>query len=127
MTRSLVQEKSLAFPLHVIEVYKKLQGDPEFVLSGQCLRSGTGIGANVEEALAAQSRRDFLSKMSVTSKETRETRYRLMLLQAGRLSQADLDSSLRGIDEIILMLTAIVKTTNGQYSPTQNSKLKTEN
>ena len=125
MARSLVQEKSLAFALHVIEVYKQLQSDREFVLSRQLLRSGTSIGANIEEAIAAQSRKDFLSKMSVASKEARETRYWLTPLEQSRLTETNLESSLKEVDEIIRMLTAIVKTTAEQPSSTQNSKLKT--
>ena len=125
MAKSLVQEKSLAFALHVIEVYKQLQGDREFVLSRQLLRSGTSIGANIEEALAAQSRKDFLSKMSVPSKEARETRYWLKLLQTGQLSRTDLGSSLLEVEELIRILTSMVKTTGERPSPIQTSNLKT--
>ena len=120
MAKSLAQEKSLTFALHVIEVYKPLQSDREFVLSRQLLRSGSSIGADIEETLAAQSRKDFLSKMSVASKVARETRYWRTLLQAGHLGQTDWDPSLREIDEIIRQLTAMVKTTSERPPPTQN-------
>ena len=63
-----IQQKRIAFALLIIELYVKLQNQREFILSKQLLRSGTSIGANVEEATAAQSRRDFLSKMSIASK-----------------------------------------------------------
>ena len=64
MAKSIVHEKSFLFALEVIELFKKLQAEHEYVLSKQLLRNGTSIGANVEEALAGQSRRDFLSKMA---------------------------------------------------------------
>jgi four helix bundle protein len=81
MSQSIVREKSFAFALEIISLYKQLQSEKEFVLSKQMLRSGTSIGANIEEALAGQSRRDFLAKMSIASKEARETCYWLVLLQ----------------------------------------------
>ena len=71
----MIQDKSFDFALEIIALYKKLVAEREFVLSKQLLRSGTSIGANVEEATAAQSRKDFLHKMSLASKEARETRY----------------------------------------------------
>ncbi len=75
MKDNLVQQKSYAFALSIISLYKDLVRQGEFVLSKQMLRSGTSIGANVEEALAGQSRADFLSKMSIASKDARATRY----------------------------------------------------
>lgn len=108
---SIIQQKSFAFALEIIRLYKQLQAEREFVLSKQLLRSGTSIGANVEEASAAQSRRDFLSKMSIAAKEARETRYWLRLLQESELVSLDLASELAQVDEIIRILTAIVKTT----------------
>lgn len=75
MKANVVREKSFAFALLVIEFYKECTAQREFVLSKQLLRSGTSIGANVEEASAAQSKADFASKMSITSKEARETLY----------------------------------------------------
>jgi four helix bundle protein len=74
------------------------------------LRSGTSIGANVEEALAGQSRKDFTSKLSIASKEARETRYWLRLLQASQMMKHEYSEYLSDIEEIIRILTAIVKT-----------------
>ncbi|MEQ3499059.1 four helix bundle protein [Tenacibaculum sp. SSH1-16] len=73
MKESIVQGKSFQFSLKIISLYKKLQQEKEFIISKQLLRSGTSIGANIEEALAGQSKRDFISKMSISSKEARET------------------------------------------------------
>ncbi len=111
MSKSIIQDKSFQFDLQAIEVYRKLQVEREYVLSKQLLRSGTSIGANVEEALAGQSRRDFLSKMSVASKEARETRYWLRLLTVSKLTSVNLEDALSNIEEIIRILTSIVKTT----------------
>lgn len=111
MAESIIQGKSFQFALNVISLYKRLQAKKEFVLAKQLLRSGTSIGANVEEATAAQSRQDFLSKMLIASKEARETKYWLRLLRESDLVTVDLKSEISQIDEIIRILTAIVKTT----------------
>ena len=110
MKENLIQEKSFQFALDIIELYKILIDSKEFVLSKQLLRSGTSIGANVEEATAAQSKRDFIAKMAIASKESRETRYWLALLQKSALVKADYKKYLDKIDEIIRIITAIVKT-----------------
>jgi four helix bundle protein len=124
MATSIVHEKSFHFALEVIEVFKKLQAEREYILSKQLLRSGTSIGANVEEALAGQSRKDFLAKMAIASKEARETRYWLNLLSKSKLANVELDPVLKQVDELIRILTSIVKTT-AENSAIQNSKLKT--
>lgn len=108
----MIQQKSFAFALRIIELYRQLQFQNEFVLSKQFLRSGTSIGANVEEATAAQSRKDFLSKTSIASKEARETKYWLRLLNESKITSTNVLKELNEIDEIIKILTAIVKTTS---------------
>jgi four helix bundle protein len=126
MAKSVIHDKSFQFALEIIDLFKKLQVEREYILSKQLLRSGTSIGANVEEAIAGQSRRDFLSKMAVASKEARETRYWLVLLQKSNLTKVDLNQAIRNSDEIIRILTSIVKTT-AENATTQNLKLKTQN
>jgi four helix bundle protein len=106
-----VQVKSFKFAVKIVELSKELQKKSDFVISKQLLRSGTSIGANVEEALAGQSRKDFISKMAIASKEARETRYWLRLLQASSVVKDDYSEYLKNIDELIRLLTAIVKTT----------------
>ena len=86
----------------------KLQN--EYVLSKQLLHSGTSIGANVEEALAGISKKDFIAKMSISSKEARETRYWLRLIDKSNIVQIELLKSLQDIESIINILTKIVKT-----------------
>ncbi|MEI8053084.1 MAG: four helix bundle protein [Bacteroidota bacterium] len=76
-TENKISELSFEFSLLTIELYKKLIDHKEYVLSNQLLRSGTSIEANVEEANAAQTKKDFITKMSIASKEARESKYRL--------------------------------------------------
>ena len=76
-----IDERTFDFALSTIEAYKYLVSKNEYVLSKQLLRSGTSIGANVHEAQAAQSKKDFVAKMAIASKEARETDYWLRLLE----------------------------------------------
>ena len=109
---NLIKEKSFGFALMIIEAYKFLISKSEYVLSKQLLRAGTSIGANIEEAQASQSRKDFLSKMSVASKEARETLYWMKLLvQSNFLDDYQhTDKLVEEINSIINILTKIVKT-----------------
>ncbi len=73
-SESIIANKAYSFALEIIALYKQLISEKkEFVLSKQILRSGTSIGANVNEALSAQSKRDFVHKLSISLKEARET------------------------------------------------------
>lgn len=83
----------------------------EYVLSKQLLRSGTSNGANVEEALAGHSKRDFLSKMIISLKGTCETNYWLRLIKKSKLVEIDLTKILKESAEITHIHSAIVKTT----------------
>ncbi|GHA71630.1 four helix bundle protein [Pontibacter akesuensis] len=81
MSKSIVSEKAYAFAVRVVRMYQHLSKDKkEFILSKQVLRSGTSIGANVEEATGGQSTADFIHKLSIARKEARETSYWLRLL-----------------------------------------------
>ena len=110
-TANLIQQRSFDFAKQIISLYSKLQHEKEFVLSRQLLKSGTSIGANVEEALAGQSKRDFAVKMAIASKEARETRYWLRLLKETDLSKIDVTDYITEVEAIINILTKIVKTT----------------
>jgi four helix bundle protein len=79
-------------------------------LSKQLLKSGTSIGANVEEAIAGFSKKDFTAKMSISSKEARETRYWLRLIERSQIVEIDVSLELKEIESIINILTKIVKT-----------------
>ncbi|PSR54913.1 four helix bundle protein [Adhaeribacter arboris] len=82
MADSLVAQKSYQFALRIVKLYQHLKEQKkEYILAKQLLRSGTSIGANVEEAVAAQSKADFIHKLHISLKETRETSYWLRLLK----------------------------------------------
>ena len=108
-----IDERTFKFSLLIIKVYKFLTKNKEFVLSKQLLRSGTSIGANVQEAQTAQSRKDFLSKMSIASKEARECSYWIgLLLKSHYLSEFDQKEELKKeMTNIKNILTSIVKST----------------
>ncbi|MFA7174624.1 MAG: four helix bundle protein [Kiritimatiellia bacterium] len=110
-----VKVKSFAFALRIVKLAKFLHGDKkEFVLSKQVLRSGTAIGALVREAEHAQSKADFVSKMSIALKEANETDYWLDLLhQSDYLNHDSYDSIHPDIQELIKLLVSIVKTSKG--------------
>src|SRR3989338_7920645 len=113
MKENIIQVKSYAFALRIIKLSQYLvKNKKEFVLSKQILRSGTAVGANIEEALGGQSRKDFLNKMSIAYKEARETGYWLRLLKGSCiLSEKHFFSIYQDLEEIIKILTTIQKTT----------------
>ena len=110
-TKSIVQEKSYDFSLKIVRLYRVHRKADEFVLSKQLLRSGTSIGANIEEALAAQTRKEFHSKMTIAFKETRETRYWLRLLRDSKLVAFDYSEYLKDVEELDRILSSITKST----------------
>ena len=118
---SRVLGKSFDFAVRVVKLYQFLtKENKEYVLSKQLLRCGTSIGANINEAQAGQSRADFIAKMSIASKESRETKYWLELLcVTGYLDnkQPHVASLLEQTDELIKMLTKIVKTSQANSKP----------
>ena len=109
---NLIQIKTFDFSLEIIKFYLECKSQNEYVLSKQILRSGTSIGANVEEAIAAQSKKDFISKLSIANKEARETKYWLRLYQSSNLVQIEIESHLKEIESIINILTKIIKTSS---------------
>jgi four helix bundle protein len=110
MKDNIIREKSFDFALNIIELYKQMIANNEYVMSKQLLRSGTSIGANIEEASAAQSKKYFINKVAISSKEARETKYWLRLIQESRIVNCDVEIYIKEIDEIIKNLTSIVKT-----------------
>ena len=112
MKQSLVAEKSFDFALRMIELYQYLVKDlKEFDLGRQVLRSGTSIGANIEEALGGFSERDFAAKISISYKESRETAYWLRLLKASQIIEEGwADSLLEECQQLTKMTASIVKT-----------------
>ncbi len=111
MAESIIQQKSFSFALEIVELYRSIVVDREYVISKQLLRSGTSIGANVEEASAGISRKDFRAKMAIALKEARETKYWLRILKESRLVNVDVSHELAHVHELVLILSSIVKTT----------------
>jgi four helix bundle protein len=112
---NVIKAKSYKFALDIIVLCNKFRNQNEYVLSRQLMRSGTSIGANVEEAGAAQSRKDFISKMSIASKEARESNYWLRLLRdSNSCKDIDLDPLINDSSEVIKILTSIVKSSQNK-------------
>ena len=109
MKDNIIRKKSFQFALSIITLYRELAAKKEFIISKQLLRSGTSIGANIEEATAAQTKKDFISKMAIANKEARETKYWLNLLQMSQLVDQNFNEYLTSIEEIIKILTSIIK------------------
>lgn len=115
MAAAGVRNKSYEFALMVVRTVQPLRRRKEYILSSQFLKAGTSIGANIEEANAAQTKRDFVAKMSIASKEARECRYWIRLLRdSNYLDAAQYEVLAAKCDELIRMLTAIVKTSQTQ-------------
>ena len=111
--QSIVGDKSLAFAKRIAKLYRFLvDKKKETIMSKQILRSGTSIGANIREGLFAQSRKDFISKMNIALKEAGETDYWIEILySADYLTEMEYNSLKNDNDELIKMLSSIVKTT----------------
>ncbi|SHH69887.1 four helix bundle protein [Caloranaerobacter azorensis DSM 13643] len=109
---NIVREKSFDFALKVIRLYKYIVKEKkEFIISKQLLRSGTSIGANVEEACAGQSKKDFIAKLSIALKEAFETRYWLKLLRDSEgLNTEYISNMIAECNELISIITRIIKT-----------------
>src|SRR3972149_11538190 len=112
MKENIVQQKSYEFALRIVKLYRHIvQNRKEFVLSKQLLRSGTSIGANIEESIGGQSERDFLSKISVAYKEARETHYWIRLLRDSDYLESNLsDAVLKDCEELIKIIGSINNT-----------------
>lgn len=117
MKENVLMNKSYAFALRVIKLYKYLCAEQkEYVLSKQVLRSGTAVGALVKEAEHAQSKADFINKMNIALKEANETAYWLMLLKdSDYISVSAYESLYPESEELIRLLVSIVKTSKQRY------------
>ena len=107
-----IRERTFAFSVRVVKLCRMLDASPGVsrTLANQLLRSGTSIGANVEEAHGSQSKPDFIAKMSIATKEARETHYWLRLLPAAEVvPEARLSEIRDESNQLIAILTAIVK------------------
>ena len=110
-SKSMVLKKAFNFAVSIVKLNETLNEAKQFVLAKQLVRSGTSIGANINEALAGYSKRDFIFKMSLALKEANETEYWLMLLKETKAINVDFVSFLNEAIELQRMLTAILNTT----------------
>lgn len=112
MRNNAIHDKTYAFALRIVKAYKYLsENKREYVLSKQVLRSGTAIGAMVKESEHAQSKADFINKLSIALKEANETAYWLTLMKdSGFIDVNSFVSIKNDCDEIIKILVAIIKT-----------------
>jgi four helix bundle protein len=109
---NLIKDKSYDFALHIIKIVQKIRNQHnEYALTGQLIRSGTSIGANIEEAVGAQSRNDFLHKISVAYKEARESNYWIRLLRDSKYLDAQVaEKLLKENLELLKIIGSIQKT-----------------
>ena len=112
MKKNIIQDKSFGFAIRIVNLYKYLAyTKKEYVLSKQVLRCGTSIGANIEEALGGQSKKDFISKISISYKEARETRYWLRLLyRTNFIGSNSYNSVINDCDELCRIISKILIT-----------------
>ena len=125
-SKSIVQEKSFRFAVDIVAYARRHQNDRiNLVLTRQLLRSGTSIGANIEEALGGQSRKDFIAKLAIAAKEARETGYWLRLIQETQLHNiTEVADLLTECATLRTMLNSIILTTRSTL-PTRNSEPRT--
>ena len=122
--RNVVLEKSFVFAVDIVKTGRRLQLDRrEWVLSKQLIRSGTSIGANIEEAIAAQSKKDFLSKMSIALKEARETHYWLRVIRdSGVANGVEAEAHIPACQELVRLLSSITLTTRENLGTTTQAR-----
>ena len=118
MKNNVVRDKSYQFSLDIIRLYQYLMKErKEFLLAKQVIRCGTSIGANIEEAIGSQSKKDFLAKVSIAYKETRETDYWLRLLKdTNYLDQKQFTQYKIKIDGLLRLIGSIKKTTHASLN-----------
>lgn len=116
-SESIIAGKAYFFALETVKQYKLLSSErKEYVLSKQLLRSGTSVGANINEAIAGQSKRDFVHKLNIALKEARETNYWLNLLKDSECINLTEHETLNNkCNELVKMLSSIIITTKERY------------
>lgn len=120
---NIIIKKSYDFALQIVKLYKFLTEQKEYVLSKQMLRSGTSIGANVQEAIAAESKKDVIHKLGIAVKEARETLYWLCLLRdSDFIKQEQFDVLNSSCNSLIKILNSIILTTKQRYFTNKNKK-----
>lgn len=125
MKENIIKEKSYNFALSIISVCKDLNKNYEYVLSNQLLSAGTSIGANVREAQSAESSKDFIHKLSISLKESREVDYWLHLLRdSNTIPKLNANQLIKENEEIFKILAKIIVT---MKKKTSNSSIRSQN
>jgi four helix bundle protein len=121
LSDNALKDKSYQFSLEIIRLYQYLkETKKEFILSKQLLRSGTSIGANIIEANAAQSKKEFIAKLNISLKEAKESEYWLNLLKdSGYISKMDM---IEKVQELSRLLTSIILKTKENLQKTKESQ-----
>ena len=110
-TPNPLRDKSYAFAIEIVFFYRKLIAKKEYVIGKQLLKSGTSIGANVREGLFAQSKPDFIAKLSISLKEAHETEFWLQLIEDTQICEhTEVCLLVERVKEVIALLTTILKT-----------------
>ena len=112
MKENVIKKKSLEFAIRILYLYKYLsETKKEYVVSKQLMKSGTSVGAQVREAEHAESKKDFIHKLSIAQKEANETLYWLELLkETGYISDLQFSSIFQEAKEVISIITSIIRT-----------------
>ncbi|MCR5550564.1 MAG: four helix bundle protein [Bacteroidales bacterium] len=120
---NVLQEKSYNFAIRIVKLAQFLrEKKSEYILSKQLIRSGTSIGANIEEASGAQSDSDFIAKLHISLKEAKESHYWIRLLRdTDFITQAQAESMLTDLNEIITLLTRSLKTLKSRKNKSEDS------
>lgn len=114
---NIIQKKSYNFALQIIKLHQSLSKQKEYILSKQILRSGTSVGANIEEAIGTYSKKEFLAKIFIAYKEARETHYWLRLLKdSGYISEDTAAGLLTNNEELLRIMGAIIRTTRNSIN-----------
>ena len=118
LKKTPLQDLSIKFALRIIKLHDYLKNEKgDFTISRQLLRSGTSIGANIAEAQGCQSDADFIAKLHISLKESRETEYWLYLLvESGRITQEEYISISSNLNSIISLLVTTLKSTKARIS-----------
>ena len=118
MKDNVIKSKSFEFALRIVKLSKLLiEGKREYVISKQLIRSGTAIGALVREAEQAERKKDFIHKLSIALKEANETEYWIELLYKSHyLDEPGFNSMYSDLNELLKLLTAIIKTSKKQLA-----------
>jgi four helix bundle protein len=124
MKESVLKTKSFAFAIRIVKMYKYLcEIKKEYILSKQVVRCGTAIAALIHEATYAQSKADFISKLSISLKECHETEFWIDLLNATEYIDAEVSLSMKDdVEELLKMLTSSIKTTKKNVANDKKSK-----